>query len=695
MSSVHRHIAVALVALTFAVAVNSAAGGSEAPPDPARILHTQRLLRAGYQGQGVRVGVISNGASNYAELAARGVLPADVAFFGRDPDRGDEGDWMMQVVHQIAPQARLGFCPGGPSRQTVECARELADRFDADFIVDDINPQPVFDFPTSKAVGLAELEYRHPDLLFFTGAGNNGGGYYQGRWTPVPLIVNGTRYLAQDFGRSLNGPSNPYESLIVPPDRRVLVMLGTSANPDHQGFQCTAGNPEVTLVLLDARGDVLRSVSGNCPIQQIAYRSAPFSLATREMPFPRRAPFPFPAHRAFGFRPQRFKIAVLVPPSEHPRDFTLKLIAALTDHGVSPLALSYRTDGSAGNSATVRGLIAVAAVDPNSGWRDRYLYEGFANSGPQCLDYARNISGGWTRLPGPQCVQQPAFVVPDKLMVIMVGREDDAQQQYRPFSGDSAAGPAAAAVAALLLCGHVPPSRILDLLEQTAIPQTRGRGWDSHYGYGLIDADAAAVAAGILPEPSSADSQAYPQPELFHPSPAFSHDRTLSSLASQGDPQALSVLSAAAQAGDVDAQTWLGMYTHGIGDDATGARWTFSAATRGEPVAQNFLGSMYNRGWGVRMDPRAAQAWWLRAARAGVASAIYNIGTTVSHGRGAPANAVLGYALMRAAELRGMHYPPMKVEMAQARARLNAQQMKRAESMAAGFAAGPASVPIP
>lgn len=55
---------------------------------------------------------------------------------------------MMQVVNQIAPRAQLALCPGGAPEQTVECARE------------------------------------HPQVLFFTCAGNNGGGYYEGSWTP-------------------------------------------------------------------------------------------------------------------------------------------------------------------------------------------------------------------------------------------------------------------------------------------------------------------------------------------------------------------------------------------------------------------------------------------------------------------------------------------------------------------------------
>lgn len=681
-----------MAACVAALGLQGAAAQDASTPDLGRLLHTYRLRHAGYEGQGIRIGVVSDGASNYAALVAQSVLPPDVTFVGRDPSHGDEGDWMLQIVHQIAPQARLGFCPGGSPQDTGECARQLVSDFHADLVVDDTNPQPVFDFPSPKAIAFAEIAVAHPDVLFFTGAGNNGGGYYQGPWTPVPLLINGTRYLAQDFGRSLGGASDPYETVSLPAGPAAAVMLGTSAHPTNESGDCSAENPEVTLALLDARDDLLASTTGRCPLLHLQYRRAlspfgPRAPAFRRPPLPSR-PFPL------AFPPEKVRIVVLVPVESSLGAFNLKLVAILGGQGTSPIPLGYHTDGAAGNSATTQHLIAVAAVDPNSGWHDRYLYEGFANSGPQCLYYQRNISGGWTRLPGPQCMQQPAFVVPDRDRVLVGTPKGD---EYRPFQGDSAAGPAAAGVAALLLSARVPASRVVPLLEQTAIPQSNAPGWNAHYGYGLLDADAAAVAAGLLPavQEGGSDIETGFRPAAFHPSPAFFNDRGLSERAHQGDGQALSQLQAEARTGDADAQTWLAMYAHDIGNDAMAARWALSAAAQGESAAQNFLGSMYNRGWGVPMDPRAAQAWWLRAARAGVAAAIFNMGVTIESGRGAPPDLMQGYALMRAAALRGFRFPPANSEIARARGQLTAPQLEMAESLAARYAVDPASIPVP
>jgi Subtilase family len=689
----HRPASALLAAIALVVGLNVATAQELPSPDLGNLLHTRRLLNAGYEGQGVRIGVISDGASNYATLVAQSLLPSDVAFVGGDPSRGDEGDWMLQVVHQIAPRASLAFCPGGTAQATDDCARDLVSGFHAGLVVDDTNPQPVFDFPSPKAIAFAELAREHPEVLFFTGAGNNEGGYYQGPWTPVPLVANGRRYLAQDFGRSVGGATDPYETVSLPPSPTAIVMLGTSADPTSESGDCSARNPEVTLALLDMRGDVLASTTGRCPLLSLHYRAEAPPFGPQAIGF-RRPPLPLALALPFQFRTSKLRIAVLVPADTDPGALNLKLAVILGGNGTSPITLSYRTGGSAGNSATVQQLIAVAAVDPNSGWHDQYLYEAFANSGPQCLDYGRNISGGWTRLPGAQCIQQPAFVVPDRARVLA---GTPTGSKYRSFEGDSAAGPAAAGVVALLLSARVAPDRIITLLEQSAIPQIGTRGWNAHYGYGLLDADAAAVAVGLLPTlpANSSRARAPMRPAALGPTPVFLQDRSLSQQAGRGDQQALTQLQDAAQAGDADAQTWLAMYAHGVEDDATAARWALSAAALGEPTAQSFLGSMYNRGWGVPMDPRAAQAWWLRAARAGVAAAMYNMGTTIAGGRGAPADLEFGYALMRAAALRGFNFPPMNFEIARVRGQLDAWQIRNGENLAARCAGDPVSIPVP
>lgn len=630
------------------------------------VLHTQGLLKAGYRGQGVRVGVISNGAYNYTSLVRQGFLPDGVAILNQGHGMDDEGDWMMQVVHQIAPAAKLAFCAGTKPKRVITCARDLLSRFHADIIVDDTNPQPIFYFPTLKETGFSELAQDNPNALFFTGAGNNNGGYYQARWKPIPQRLNGHKYMAQDFGGSLGFGKKPYNSFLLRPGGGANVLLGTNANPNGGPSDCDSGNPQMVLMLTDNHNVVVKTVEGNCPILRMHYKN------TRAVPV-------------------KLRISVLLENNLQLNKLKLKLVVTRRGEGVSPIVLQYHTLGSAGNSATAPELNAVAAVDPNSGWHNHYLHELFANSGPQCQDFIQSGLNRWTRLSQERCYKQPRFVTPDRTVVMMDGPSGE---RLKPFIGDSAAGPAAAGAAALLISAHVPARTIIRLFKRTAIPQADTSGWDKQYGYGLINADAAAVMAGVLPAASKHDIKAENnQIQAFRPDTIFKHYRKLSLMALHGDMRAFHVLQKTANSGELDAQTWLGIYEHFAGNNKQAANWLLKAADRGAAFAQFYLGTLYNRGWGLPLDPRAAQAWWLRAAHAGVAKAMFNMGITNLHARGALPDPTLAAALMRAAELRGLRNPKIFKALAMLHAKLTIRQLHASEKMARHFAANPLSIP--
>jgi hypothetical protein len=571
------------------------------------------------------VGVISGGAKNFRVLARNGILPSDVVRFGQGQGRGDEGDWMMQVVHDIAPHARVAFCPGGAPRQTVACARRLIDRFHAMIVVDDINPQPVFFVPTAKARGYARLLHHHPQILFFTGAGNNGGGYYQGVWHPRPVRMGGRRLDAQTFGAS----GRPYDRLWVPPGAQAVVLLGTDGGTAPPGGCSPTGGP-TRLVVTDRTGRMLAETQSDCPLMHVRLHNDRAHVA-------------------------HWRIYVLRSHASWPGG-AMKLVAIRTGVGVSPLWLSDHTQGGAGNSATSPGLMAVAAVDPGSGDRGRYLPEAYANGGPQCGHLGNTTTGRQSGV-SRGCIRQPVFAAPDRTRVAM-SAGNALGYRYRPFSGDSAAGPAAAGVAALLLAERVPSQQIESLLERTARPQGAVAGWTPRTGYGLIDADAAAVAAQVL-APRGRAPQTIP----------VSRERAMNLRA--------------------DRQ----LFIAARGGDRAAARRLQGRARAGDPIAQSLLGTLYNRGWGLAADPRAAHAWWTRAARAGVSNALYNLGITWAIGRGGTPNPLRGYALMRAARLRGLQFPRMSAALRHFRALLGVQARLRAGRLARQYAADPAGIP--
>jgi hypothetical protein len=67
--------------------------------------------RIGLTGRGQRVGAMSDGVTHLADSVAKGELPPDVTVI--DPGDGDEGTGMLEIVHDMAPGAKLLFTGTG------------------------------------------------------------------------------------------------------------------------------------------------------------------------------------------------------------------------------------------------------------------------------------------------------------------------------------------------------------------------------------------------------------------------------------------------------------------------------------------------------------------------------------------------------------------------------------------------------
>ena len=73
--------------------------------------HRADLVRSlsGLTGAGVKVGVISDGADSYRSSISSGNLPSNVEINPNRAGSGNEGTAMMEIVHDLAPGARLVF----------------------------------------------------------------------------------------------------------------------------------------------------------------------------------------------------------------------------------------------------------------------------------------------------------------------------------------------------------------------------------------------------------------------------------------------------------------------------------------------------------------------------------------------------------------------------------------------------------
>ena len=140
----------------------------------------------GITGAGVKIGVLSDGASSLAISQASGDLPPDVTVLPGQVGSGDEGTAMMEIIHDLAPDAKLFFATAFTSIESF--AQNIHDlRFTAgcDIIVDDVvyfvespfqdgqAPSVVAEFD-GGVVTQAVNDVSTDGAMYFSAAGNEG-----------------------------------------------------------------------------------------------------------------------------------------------------------------------------------------------------------------------------------------------------------------------------------------------------------------------------------------------------------------------------------------------------------------------------------------------------------------------------------------------------------------------------------------
>ena len=144
------------------------------------LLRAAELRNAtGLSGAGIKVGVISDGVDHRSSAQATGDLPADLAVLRNDVG-GDEGTAMLEIVHDIAPNASLVFHDCGWN--VLEFNRAIDALADAGcrVIVDDIGwtDEPFFEDGVIATHAAEAVSNR--GVVFISAAGNDADLHYQG-----------------------------------------------------------------------------------------------------------------------------------------------------------------------------------------------------------------------------------------------------------------------------------------------------------------------------------------------------------------------------------------------------------------------------------------------------------------------------------------------------------------------------------
>ena len=148
-------------------------------------VHRANLVRAfsGLTGKGVKVGVISDGVDAWPTAWSSGDLPSKIEINPNQDSDGHEGTALLEIVHDIAPDAELAFSGSESSLGMVQAILWLAnDAFEgegADVIVDDLGYyfEPFFE---DGIVAQAAADAVASGVVFVSAAGNHAREHYEG-----------------------------------------------------------------------------------------------------------------------------------------------------------------------------------------------------------------------------------------------------------------------------------------------------------------------------------------------------------------------------------------------------------------------------------------------------------------------------------------------------------------------------------
>ena len=421
----------------------------------------------GDTGQGVAVGVISDGDDHAGSSERSGDLPGNI---WNDPKNagdsggfspassGDEGTAMMEIVYDLAPGvSRLGFCGPATSVDFLTCLDDFKGNISPGVIVDDLGfPGGAMFSEDGFTSAVQDFARSNPGIHLVSAAGNDGTGFWTGTWksTPVTATVNGVAYSqAMDFSGGspdLRIAVNPGDTITYivewddpwsdtakandPNDFDVVVFTGP--NQSGTAVACNQGiniGPSSTGTQCDEAKKSSLKTPGPQPVQGSQWTAHQSSYYLEV----------FGVHGSLTGK--RIKILVY-------------------DQNGFQLVVTPRTSGSVYGHAAIAApdVISVGAI--NAG--DLSL-ESYSSTGPVEM----GTGGSHTSL------AKPDLVAPDCVNVTGAGGFET------PFCGTSAAAPHIAGLMALLISGY-PDTSPYKLLQESATP--RGKPIpNGEFGYGL------------------------------------------------------------------------------------------------------------------------------------------------------------------------------------------------------------------
>ena len=409
------------------------------------ILNSAQVRNMGFMGQGIKVGIISDGANNFSDAVASGDLPENLTRFGtcevgedqlvqcRRAGSCNEGTAMAEIIHDIAPGAELAVASVADDAEFLVQLDQLVSEFGADIIVDDLGffGEPYFeDGQLALAVNALPA-----DVLYVSAAGNSANIHYEADFK-----------LGFDFNFSPHefAPGDNIMNIDVPARSFVVAILQW-----NQPFE----NPQSDYDLFvfnnsgnDAISAARQNGSGTNPIEAVCIPNESSTDRTDFLIVDR-----------FSGNSDRLEL------------FTL-----------GSRGIEYPVpQGSVFGHPGVPKAIAVGTINASDNNNDTIAF--YSSRGPSRIDF-----------PAIEQRAKPDVTGIDGVTVTGAGGF------FSPFFGTSAAAPHVAGIAALLMSAgeNISAAEVRRALEQNAI-DLGDAGRDDIYGLGRVDALAAKQALRI------------------------------------------------------------------------------------------------------------------------------------------------------------------------------------------------------
>lgn len=421
----------------------------------------------GFDGSGVKVGVISDGVDHRTASQKTGDLPNNIEVNPKLPGSGDEGTALLEIIHDIAPGANLAFSSGNTSMEFISSIDYLVNTAQVNVIVDDIG---FFDEPNFQDGPIAqEAENAVKNgVVFVSAAGNEADKHYQALYVEAPpkMQSNGSHFM--DFGAPIGKASTNLLPILVGPNQQAVIVLqwndpfGSSSN-------------DYDLYLFDSNGHLLDSSTNlqngsQDPLEEVLFQNNTSEVVTV-----------FAAVNLFSGVPKTLAI------------FSSNGTEVSTDFDVP-------SDTVWGHPAAT-DVIAVGAVPATS---NRFCssasgpdqIETFSSQGPEAIFF-----------PSFEQRLKPDVVAPDDIHITGAGGfgSPDGMGGFI-LCGTSGSAPHVAGVAALILSKNpgLTPDQVRGALEDTAV-DLGPAGTDNIFGFGRVDALAAvqSVPGGATKPPSN------------------------------------------------------------------------------------------------------------------------------------------------------------------------------------------------